>query len=174
MTSRNCRNRRCRGTSTTEFVLLLPAVVFVMVFLIGLARTLMLRQHGLVAARYAAFYERLAGQPPSSAALQGGITTEWTITPTTEDSGPDLLKNLTGTDDVIKRFGSLVVGFGRKGEIRYMAEHRLKPGLVKVTLNLNDVRAQYRLPTGSWTSNECGGFMPLLLDELGRIFRVLV
>jgi hypothetical protein len=174
MMNRYRRNRRCRGTSTMEFVLLLPAIVFAMMFILGLARTLVLRQHGLVAARYAAFYERVSGHTPSSTQLRDAITTQWTIIPTKANAGPDLLKNLAGSDEVAKRFGSLVMGLGRSSEIRCAAGHRVEQGLVKATLNLTDVKVEYRLPTGSWTSNECGGFMPLLLDELGRVFRVFI
>jgi hypothetical protein len=56
-----------RGLSTVELTLALPAVIFAILFLIGMGHALISKQHALVAGQFATHYRRVRESAPSAA-----------------------------------------------------------------------------------------------------------
>jgi hypothetical protein len=172
MTISRARNRfrREEGTSILEFVLVLPSLVFVMVLLISLGHALVLRQHALVAARYAAFALSVSGDGPSDDAVSRAVAKQnerWQLRREGWDEGSNILASIGGGSDVVgSLFLSAVDSIRSREDGHYKAKHILGDGLAMRTFRLTEAEAEYTLPTGSWTSNECGVFLPLLLDEI--------
>jgi hypothetical protein len=154
-----------------EIVLIAPFAVLVMVILIGLGQTLVLRQHALVAARYAAYYQRITGNSPSTLSKEVSYGDEhWQLTAQSQDSGGDVLSKLSLTGGGVgSLFGSLVSTLGSasgQGGTIHPSAKVTPRGLVPGLFRLSDVSAEYWLPNGSWTSENCGSFVSLLLDKV--------
>src|SRR2546423_14101376 len=71
------------GTAVIELVLSLFWILFAVMFLIGMGHTLINKQQGLVAARFAAFYESGRGRGPAPQLAASAISSRegWSVTP---------------------------------------------------------------------------------------------
>lgn len=158
-----------RGTSVLEFVLLLPSIVLVIVIMISLGQTVILRQHALVAARYSAFYERVTGN-----ALPGHVVSDevsgndetWTVSDEGAGTSSDLFSAIeTGSGPAEGLFSTLVSEFDQGLSIHTTVGHVPQRNVVVEIFHVSKVSAEYSLPRGDWTSDNCGSYLPLLLDR---------
>jgi hypothetical protein len=161
---------RRRGQSVLEFSLALPFLVGVMALFLGLGRTLVARQHGLVAARYAAFYQKLTDVAPPVDQLEHGVSLlaePWQLNPADQDvSGEVLGSDSLEGDETTSIYVDFVRGFGSHGAVRALVVHHATEGLAARMLNQMDVNAIYTIPTKTFTSCSCGAFLAAVLDAL--------
>jgi len=161
-------NRREQGTSVFEMVILAPAIVFVAVFLIGLGQTGILRQHALVGARYAAFYQRVANTAPSAGMVTKSVSTtseDWRSTSQQQSSSGDVLSALgSGAGQVFGFFQGLLSN--NSGSIAATVTAKPSWGIIPRMFPMGNVASTYYLPFGSWTSSSCGAYLPLALAEV--------
>jgi len=153
-----------KGTAILEFVLIVPSLVFAFVLLVDSGITLVLRQEGLTAARYAAYYKRASGSEPSAPQVSVCVSPQgeqWNLRPQSSSTGDNIL-SLAGladlTGNVFDQFGSLVSGQGSVGEVTYTAQTTPNRGIIPKLLGINSVTGSYTIPTGTFTSDDCGSF----------------
>jgi Flp pilus assembly protein TadG len=178
------RNRRNeRGSTTTEFVLVVPILAFGMMFLMGLGYTLMAKQNAVVGARAAVFYRASLDEAPDLNALGGTVGDA--VSPEREDwdisdlgdapADPDLHgvgnSNPVGGEGLIEGAVSGIYQM-LNHEIQYQASTTPSLGIVPNALNFDgSVRARsiYSLPEGSWTCKQSGGgsYLGVAMSRVG-------
>jgi len=63
-----------RGVSTLELTLAMPAVIFALLFLIGMGHALISKQHAVVGGQFAAHYQRVRESAPNAAAAGRAVS----------------------------------------------------------------------------------------------------
>jgi hypothetical protein len=63
-----------RGVSTLELTLAMPAVIFALLFLIGMGHALISKQHAVVGGQFAAHYQRVRESAPNAAAASRAVS----------------------------------------------------------------------------------------------------
>lgn len=159
-----------RGTAVIELVLSLLWIVFAMLFLIGMGHTLMNKQHGLVAARFAAYYEsgreRRPQAPQARAAVNSSGT--WTLTRgAVNDAGAAQTGGGSVMAEVLDAFNSILSFIGGEGELTYTARTTPTRGLLPQMWGGLRVSEHYTLATDTWTCEESGSYLEILGGKVG-------
>ncbi len=168
---------RCqRGTSTLELTLMMPAVVFVMLFLIGMGHALITRQHAVVAARFAATYHGINGRAPSAQLVSDAASNgseAWRLSGRTANAGGEAFGGLGGgiggvAGVISSIFGSFVGSSGQGGRIGYTAFTTPNRGLLARLYQLGDATGQYQMISGTWhcKGGDGGGYLSLILSKV--------
>ena len=172
------------GSTTTEFVLVVPILAFGMMFLMGLGYTLMAKQNAIVGARSAVFYSASLDEHPNLNALGGAVKD--TVSPGREDWSVEDLGDAPPDADV-EGVGSANADLGAfdiiqgginslyqmlNHEIQYQVSTTPSLGIVPRALKFDSsvrARAIYSLPEGSWTCKQTGGgtFLNMAMSKLG-------
>jgi len=162
---------RCeRGTSAIELTLLMPAIVFVMLFLIGMGHTLITRQHAVAAARFSAAYHAAHGRAPSpqqvSRAAANGEE-QWKLSGGAKNGGGDAYRGIGGgvAGIISSVFGSFIGSAGQGGKISYFASTTPNRGLLPRIHRIGDTTAQCHLVSGAWTCDRGSGYLSLILSK---------
>lgn len=155
-----------------EFALILPSLVAAVVLLVGTGYTLVLRQEGLTAARYAAFFKRVSDSEPTASQVSGCVSPQgeqWQLSPQAQSTGSDIF-SLDGLGDLASgagsTFGGLVSNLSGSGAITYTATTVPTRGMVPRVIPLKSVEGVFTLPTGTWTSDGCGNFSSVLTNSI--------
>ncbi|MBI1353563.1 MAG: hypothetical protein GC160_04400 [Acidobacteria bacterium] len=158
-----------RGSAVIELLLALPSIALALMLLVTMSETLVLRQEGLVAARQAAFLDRLTGKTTSAAdALRASSARgePWRLERREGSSG---LGSFAGAFSTLGELAGLGLGTlsssDAAGAVSYQVK-RQPDGLFARTLRLGEASAQYELERGTWTSSQCGGFAAALKDKV--------
>jgi hypothetical protein len=166
---------RSRGSSVFEFVLVLPAAALVIVMLIGSAQTLLLRQYALIAARQAAFYQRVTGCQASATMIGQNIPagdSPWQVGQGTQPGSGNQLP-FSGGGGIL----GVVEGFiaNAVGAFSVHASNTPRRGYIARSFQISDASANYSLIQGYWTNNDCSVMMAALsglLNALGSILNI--
>ncbi len=150
-----------RGTSVIELVLVTVMVVTGMLMLTALTQTVILRQKALVAARFGAFYERVAGEQPDAKAVQRAVAAQGTWrTASGDEPDSDPTSDLDSGDPVTNTlFQAVVTALTRVGTKATTATAESPPTLLPRYFGARTVTARYVLPGGTWTDDDCGTFI---------------
>jgi hypothetical protein len=159
--SRARRREGERGTAAIELALCLLWIVFAMMLLIGLGYTLLNKQQGLVAARFAAFYEAGTERAPGPRLATAAINSResWGVTPGFDNSSDSAVSQsgLQGALGVIGgAFNSLMGALGGSSTLTYTARTTPTRGLLP-RLHTWNVAEHYTLANGTWTCDKVGG-----------------
>ena len=163
---------RCeRGTSTLELTLLMPLVVFVMLFLLGMGYALITKQHAVAAARFAATYHRFQGQAPAAQDVSKAASNNedrWRLSGRTSNTSGDAYRGISGgVGSVISSvFGAFVGSAGQSGRIRYDAATTPTRGLLPRLYQIGDATAQYQVEAGTWTCDKGNGYLSTILSKV--------
>lgn len=165
---------RSRGVSVLEFVLILPAAALVIVVLIGSAQTVLLRQYALIAARQAAFYQRVTGCPATAAMIGQNIPSgdsPWTLGPRGQASSGNQLAIDGDSSGIL----SLVANFIARAAGAFSVEARNAPrrGIIPKIFQISDAKADYGLLSGYWTNNDCSVMLAAVTGVLGKLASIL-
>jgi hypothetical protein len=148
-----------RGSTTTEFVMVLPLLVVAMLFLLGLGYTLMTKQNAIVGARAAVFYraslEETPRQVDMNAVIKNAVSPdreEWILdfnqanmeNPPSDNAGVFL----GAVNGIYQSFNK---------EINYTASGTATLGFVPRIMTLGRAQSTYYLPHRTWTCAQTGG-----------------
>jgi hypothetical protein len=160
-----------RGSVTVEFVMVVPLLVFAMLFLMGLGYTLMTKQNAVVGARAAVYYRAPRTQTPDTATVNGMIKDavspgreEWTL----DFREGNLEDPATGQVNILQRgVSSIYQSFNK--EISYTARGTATLGYLPRIMELGQAEGRYRLPRGTWTCAQTGGgsYLSITLSSMG-------
>lgn len=173
-----------RGSTTAEFVLVVPLFATAMMFLIGLGYTLMAKQNAIVGARGVVFYRISLDQSPSVDELANMV--EETVSPgredwavidlgETPDSDPELSKVGQSKPErgAFSAIGGVINSLYQmlNNEKGYQASAAPTLGFVPRALKLDGslrARSAYYLPEGTWTCDEIGSssYVGLALNQI--------
>jgi len=162
-------HRRQTGTSIVEFVLVLPIVVAAIIFLLGFGKALLVREHGLVAARYAAFAVMYSGGTPDDSSVSKAVSSQgghWTVAASPKSDLAELFGHQAdfGSGLVSQVFRSVLNKIAGTGLIDARANFS-SADLITFSGN-REANSKFTLPVGTWTSDDCGFFLPILLDKV--------
>jgi hypothetical protein len=150
-----------RGTSVIELVLVTVMVVTGMLMLLALTQMVILRQHALVAARFGAFYERVAGEQPSTDVVQKavGARGSWR-TGSGDEADSDPASTLDSGDAITNTlFNAVVTALTRVGTRETTATGDVPATVLPRYFGARTVAAHYVLPGSTWTDDRCGSFI---------------
>ena len=157
-----------RGAAAVELALTLPLFVLGMVFLIGMGHTLITRQHGLVAARFAAFYHAARGSRPGAALVSqtvAGRTEQWRLSHSSQSASGGSFGGAGGIVESV--FGSFVGGQRGEGVLSYRADTTPRRGLLPRVYNLRDATGSYHLANKTWKCERGrGSYLSLLTSSI--------
>jgi hypothetical protein len=169
---RDEKRRGEEGTAVIELVLSLFWILFAVMFLIGMGHTLINKQQGLVAARFAAFYESGRERSPGAELVTTAISSReaWSVAPGFgSDSRSAVSRSgLTGALGVIGgAFNSLMGLLGGHSTLTYTASTTPTRGLLP-RMNTYHVSEHYALANGTWTCDKSGGdYLSVFVMEIG-------
>jgi hypothetical protein len=106
-----------RGVSTLELTLAMPAVIFALLFLIGMGHALISKQHAVVGGQFAAHYQRVRESAPNAAAASRAVS-----------AGTETFRLSGGGDETIS----------------YTAKATPRQGLIAQLYRLNAANSQYQ------------------------------
>lgn len=154
-----------RGTAAIELVLSLLWIVFAMLFFIGMGHLLMNKQHGLVAARFAAYYESGRERRPQAPQARAAVNSSgvWSLTRgAVDDAGEARTGDGSVGADVLSAFNSLLSFIGGDGELTYTARTTPTRGLLPQMWGGLRVSEHYTLAQDTWTCEKSGSYLDLL------------
>jgi Flp pilus assembly pilin Flp len=180
-----CSPRDEAGSTTVEFVLVVPLLALAMLFLIGLGYTLMTKQNAIVGARGVVFYRASLNEDPDLNDL--AELAKYSVSRDREVWEVNDLGDSLGFRSDLERIGSpnpdlgafdliqgLIKGFYDKvnHEISYEVSTAPTLGLLPRLLRFdNSVRARstYYLPQGTWTCGQSRGssYVTIATSSLG-------
>ncbi len=163
---------RERGLSSLEVAMIMPLIVLFTVMAIGIGETLIVRQHSVIAARYAATRHSLDNDSPENSQVSMAVSAgreKWSLIPDTNNATHILTAMIGGMPSGI---GSALLLFinhaGRRGEISYEVRSLPIRGIFARLFTLNEATGKYRIPTGTWNCRQGGG----ILSAIGEKVRV--
>jgi hypothetical protein len=106
-----------RGVSTLELTMAMPAVIFALLFLIGMGHALISKQHAVVGGQFAAHYQRVRESAPNAAAASRAVS-----------AGAETFRLSGGGDETIS----------------YTAKATPRKGLIAQLYRLNAANSQYQ------------------------------
>jgi len=165
---------RCQhGTAPVELMLMMPFVVFVMLFLLGMEQVLIARQHAVVAARFSATYHSIHGHAPSGQQVSDAASNGsevWRLSGRTANAGSEAFGGLGGgvAGVISSIFGSFLGSSGQGGRISYIASTTPNRGLLARIYQLGDARGQYQMTAGTWhcERGSGSGYLSLILSKV--------
>ena len=169
-----------RGSAVIELVLSLPALVLIMMWILGIGWVLSTKQHAVVAARYSASAADLSGANPDgdhiSQAVSKGVDKTWATVgvdpPDVSDSSKakDALDDVGGIhnldgasgflsgfvndvlmDPLMDAFTGILDKLGAGGVKGVEARGKPEHGLLARWTHLPDAQARYYRTSGTWT-----------------------
>lgn len=158
------------GLSSLEVTLILPLIVLLMVMAIGIGEALIVRQHSVIAARYAATMHSLNQSAPAPAKVSAAASVgreSWTTS--TEISGASFNKSglLSGLSAMLTgTISAFINRSGIMGDITYRVSSLPTRGIFARYFTLNRAEGFYRLPGGTWTCQNGGGIMAGLAGQI--------
>jgi hypothetical protein len=159
-----------RGLSSLEVAMVMPLIVLFTVMAIGIGETLIVRQHSVIAARYAATRHSLDNDSPADGQVSTAVSDgreKWSLTPDTK-SAAHILAAMTG--GIPSGIGSALLLFinhaGRRGEISYEARSLPIRGIFARLFTLNEATGKHRIPTGTWNCRQGGGILSAIGEKV--------
>src|SRR2546423_6916534 len=154
------------GTAVIELVLSLFWILFAVMFLIGMGHTLINKQQGLVAARFAAFYESGRGRGPASQLAASAISSRevWGVTPGYANDARSGVSRAGGggaLGRVGAAFDSLIGFIGGNSALTYTASMTPTRGLLPRMYTLR-VSEHYTLANDTWTCERRADYLGVL------------
>ena len=160
-----------RGSTTVEFVLVVPLLAFAMLFLMGLGYTLMTKQNAIVGARAAVYYraprERVPAETTVNTLIKDAVSPareEWEL----DFSEGNIANPETGQVNILQTGVSRIYQSFNK-EIRYTANGTATLGMLPRIMDLGRAQGTYALPRGTWTCAQTGGgsYLSITLNKMG-------
>jgi hypothetical protein len=160
-----------RGLISLELTLMLPMLVFLMLFMIGMGHAIITRQRAVVAAQFSATYHAAQGNGPSGDKVSDAASAgseQWRlseqVTSSAGDAGAGLGGRISGL--IGSALGSFVGGAGARGVIRYTAQTTPNRGILPRFYNLGDAGAKYQIANGTWTCRCGGSYLSVILPAV--------
>jgi hypothetical protein len=154
-----------------ELTLMLPMLVFLILFMIGMGHVIITRQHAVVAAQFAATYNAAQGNGPSGgrvsdAASAGGE--RWRLSDQVASSAGDAAAGVGGhvSGLIGSALGAFVGGAAARGVIRYTTQTTPNRGILPRFYNLGDAGAKYQIANGTWTCRCGGSYLSVILPAV--------
>jgi hypothetical protein len=171
------------GSTTTEFVLVAPLLVFGMLFLMGLGYTLMAKQNAIVGARSAVFYRASLEQQPNLSDLGSAVgeavspgREDWDLQDLGDAPADADVEGVGSSNPAAGAFAFIESGISAlyqmlDHEIQYQVSTTPSLGIVPRMLKFDSsVRARsiYSLPEGTWTCKQTGGgtYLNIAMDKI--------
>lgn len=159
-----------RGLSSLEVTMILPLIALLMVMAIGIGEALIVRQHSVMAARYAATMHSLNQSAPSpaqvSAAASAGRET-WMASPVISGASFNQSGLIGGLSVIVNSaISAFIDRAGRLGDITYRLGSQPSRGIFARYFTLKLAEGYHRLPSGTWTCLNGGGIMAGLTGQV--------
>jgi hypothetical protein len=141
-----------------------------MMLFVGMGRTLVVRPHALVAARYAATYQRLTGGIPDGNRIERGVSIQrelWMVNGNNDGLASDEIARMNSNGgEAGGWFQQLVLNFAFDATIHPVVSHQPVEGVVPKLLKIGTVTGTYYVAGGTWENNDCGAFISYLGRKL--------
>jgi hypothetical protein len=155
------------GLSSLELTLMLPLLVLLILFLIGMGHTIMAKQHALVAARYAASYYSVHDRQPSAGQVSQAVsagTETWRLSAHTASAAGDVQSSLGGISGMLaSALGSFMGTAGSRGVISYTVSTTPERGILPRLFRLNDAEAKFSLASGTWVCRGSSSYLSAII-----------
>lgn len=159
-----------RGSVVIEFMLILPALAVSVMLLLGITEALLNRPHALIAARYAASYERIAGTSPPSASVAAAASTpekNWQLQLTRRGALNQVLSEIGDLPQPVRDvLSGLLHQSEARGSVAVDATLLLQGKRIAGLIPLRSATARYETPGDTWTGGKCGLFFTMVRDKL--------
>ena len=153
-----------RGSITIEFLMIIPILAFIMLFLLGLY-ILEKKHQALMAARFATQYETVYSRPPTPATVGRAVGDpggRWMLNNSKDDADPtaqgELNGEVRGSDGL--NFASVFSGIlnflGGNNKLEYTASSNTFGGIIGKS-NLGSVQGKYVVETNTWICEDSDG-----------------
>lgn len=165
------RHGKERGLVSLEVALMLPMLVFLILFLIGMGHAIITRQHAVVAAQFAATYHAMQGNGPSEGTVSDAVSVEgerWRLSDQVASSAGDAGVGIGGRISGLlgSALGSFVAGAGAQGRIRYTARTTPNRGILPRVYHLGEAGSEYQIANGAWTCRCGGNYLSVILPAV--------
>lgn len=173
------KRERESGSISIEFLLLVPTLAFIVMFLLGLY-VLEKKHQALVAARFSAQFQTVYSRDPSSSTIGkavGDPDGRWMLnnlrTEADSTSQGKLKGEIQNNDGLgfAGVFAGILNFLGGNNKLEYTASSNTFGGFIAKSFRLNSVQATYVVESDTWTcddgnGNDRGSYLSILVNTI--------